>query len=113
MDYKTLKEQYTEVLEKRTAVSKTFDKGNKSYTLVASRKPIHYTDEDGKFQEIDLNIVDGKIEKNFYKIELLTDCIGYSIVSRQDNSRIDVKLRKIGIKDIEYSTPTISGNKAY
>lgn len=112
MEFNELKQQYNEVISKRSDFSKTFDKGGGKYTLAASRTPIHYKDDKGEFHEIDMNIVDGKIEKNIYKVDLLTDSIGYSIVSRKDDSRIDVKLKSIGSKLIDYKEPTIEGNRA-
>ena len=115
MDYELVKIEFDikqEVTNLRSKHSKTFYKGDNKYTLVSSQTPLHYEDEEGKLRDIDLEIVDGKIVDNIYKVDLLTDKIGYSAVSRKDNGRIDVRLEKSGDIDIPYFTPTISGNKA-
>lgn len=102
---------YDEVLSRRTEFAKTFDKGDNKFQLVADINPIHYEDS-GFWEDIDMTIVDGKVDKNIYKLELLTDAIGYSAVARKDNSRIDVRLKAIGGIDILYSEPTIDRNIA-
>lgn len=109
MDYNTL---HNELKELRTETSKTFVQDNGEYLLAVSRMPVHYMDDDGKWRNVDLNIEDGELKKGIYKASLLTNDIGYSIVSRKDNSRIDVKLYKISNKKIKYSEPTIEGNTA-
>jgi len=64
LDYKKLQLQYEEVIELREEGAKTFDRGDGKFTLAASRTPIHYKDDEGLYQDIDLNIVNGKIDKN-------------------------------------------------
>ena len=112
MDFKQI--QGVEVLDKRQEKSKTFDKGNGKFTLISSQTPLHYFDSTSNtFEDIDLTIdpLTKKLEKNIYKLELTEDKIGYSIVNRKDNSRIDVKLSKIGNNEIPYSEPVIQENR--
>ncbi len=106
------KKKYLEVKEKRSGFSKTFDKGNGFHVLVATQSPLHWKDKNNNFQEIDCTIENGEVGKTVYTATLLTDVIGYSIIADEDNSRIDVKLDKIGNKEITYVSPTIDGNKA-
>ncbi len=106
------KEQYSEVKEKRSGFSKTFDRGNGSYTTIVTQYPLHWQDSNSNFQEIDCIIKNGKVKKTVYTAILLTDTIGYSIVADEDSSRIDVKVNKIGDEEITYVSPTIEDNKA-
>ena len=101
-----------EIKAKRTAHSKTFYHGNGKYTLAANRAPMHYEDAEGNWRTIDMSIQDGIIDRNVFRAELLTDAIGYSVTSKVDGGRIDVKLCKIGNVPIPYSTPVIEGRFA-
>ena len=111
MDYKTIKETYQEVKELRSERSKTFLKPDGNFCLVASRTPYHYHDGN-RFREIDCTVDVDKVERTVYKARLLKDKIGYSFIYREDESRIDVRLDKIGGVDVDYVDPIIEGNKA-
>ncbi len=49
-----------ELLEKRTAMSKTFDNGNGTFTLQTSTSPIHYQDTRSSWQEVNASVVSQK-----------------------------------------------------
>ena len=52
-------------------------------------------------------------DKTVYTAKLLTSNIGYSIVSKEDGCRVDVKLIRIGdVENIPYTKPKYSENKA-
>ena len=51
----------TEVINKRTIFSKTYDNGNNNFTLVKGLDPIHYL-EDGEHKNIDLTFEVNSIE---------------------------------------------------
>jgi len=100
-----------EILELRGTNSKTYLLDNGQNQLQGFKDPIHY-EKDGKLYDIDTNIQDGKVEHTPYIGTMLTDKIGLSIIKKADNKRIDVKLHKIGDKEIKYSLPLIEGNTA-
>jgi len=50
--HSTLQKGAIEILEKRTAVSKTYRNPDGSYTARISNTPIHYKDANGNWQEI-------------------------------------------------------------
>lgn len=91
--------------------TKVYDRGENKYRLICTQEPQHWKDE-GSWHDIDMTIVNGRMDKNVYTLEFLTTDIGYSVVSRQDGSRIDVKLKSIGSKTIPYSKPVFEGNIA-
>jgi len=45
-----------ELVEKRTLTSKTFDNGDGTYTTIISTAPMHYLDDEGRWQDIDTEI---------------------------------------------------------
>ena len=102
-----------ELKHRRTANSKHYWHGSDNFTMVASKQPMHWEDEDGNLHDVDCSIIDGRVDKTFYKAELLTDKIGYRVYARKDNSKIDMILDKIDGVYIPYTIyTTISGNKA-
>jgi len=100
-----------EILELRGTNSKTYLLDNGQNQLQGFKNPIHY-EKNGKLYDIDTNIQDGRVEHTPYIGTMLTDKIGLSIIKKADNKRIDVKLHKIGDKEIKYSLPLIEGNTA-
>ena len=68
--------EYPELVEERTLYAKVYDLGGKRRRMVASQQPIHYEDEDGKFQDIDTTIVDGRVHKCPYDVSL--QGVGYA-----------------------------------
>lgn len=100
-----------EILELRGTNSKTYLLDNGQNQLQGFKNPVHY-EKDGKLLDIDTNIQDGKVEHTPYIGTMLTDKIGLSIIKKADNKRIDVKLHKIGDKEIKYTLPLIEGNIA-
>ena len=47
-----------ELKNKRTYTTKHFDKGDGSFVIEAFNKPVHYKDENGQLQDVDLTIID-------------------------------------------------------
>lgn len=47
----------TEIVEKRDLYTKHYDKGNGVVKAIIESKPVHYKNQDGKFKNIDTNIV--------------------------------------------------------
>jgi len=82
--------------------TKVFEKLGKEgeYQLVGYDNPVHYKDEDGKFQDIDLTVIDGRVEKAPYIAELMTDKIGLSMTFRDTGQRVDMILH-----DYPYKKP--------
>ena len=102
-----------ELKNMRSLFSKTYLMDDESHLLTSSRRPLHYTDKDGKFRNIDTKIKYRKVDKTVYTAKLLTSNIGYSIVSKEDGCRVDVKLIRIGdVENIPYTKPKYSENKA-
>lgn len=100
-----------ELAEKRTLHSKTHDLGNGQHRLTASMIPMHYEDN-GQLLDIDMNIQNGVVNSGLYKVELMTDKIGFHAIDRGSGKKISVSLGKIGNDSIAYSTPTIDAHKA-
>jgi len=100
------KENPTEIIEKRTKYSKTFDIGGNQKRLVVKNRPVHYQDEEGKYQDISTEILNGKVDKCEYNIELLKDKIGYRGI---DPNGKKIELELVGVN---YKIPKIEGNRA-
>lgn len=94
-----------EIVEERTLFAKVYDRGGGRRRMVASQTPIHWQDEDGKFQDIDTTIEDGKVWKCSYEAELLKGAVGYR--------GTDPKGGPMGIELLaDYVEPEIEGNRA-
>ena len=100
-----------EIAEKRTLHSKTHDLENGQHRLTASMIPMHYEDN-GQLLDIDMTIQNGVVNSGLYKVELMTDKIGFRAIDRGSGKKISVSLGKIGNDSINYSTPTIDEHKA-
>lgn len=100
-----------ELTEKRTLHSKTHDLGGGKFRLTASMIPMHY-EENGQLLDIDMTIQNGVVNSGLYKVELMTDKIGFHAIDRGTNKRISVNLSKIGNQNVPYAVPTMEGNKA-
>ncbi len=100
-----------EIEELRGTNSKTYLLDNGQNQLQGFKDPIHY-EKGGKLYDIDTNIQDGKVDHTPYTGIILTDKIGLSIIKKKDNKRIDIKLHKIGDKEVKYTLPLIEGNTA-
>lgn len=100
-----------ELTQKRTLHSKTHDLGNGQYRLTASMIPMHY-EENGALHDIDMTIQNGVVNSGIYKVELLTDKIGFRAIDRGTNKTITVSIGKIGNQSVAYSAPQIDVNKA-
>ena len=101
----------TEIIEKRTLHSKTHDLGNGQHRLVASMIPMHY-EENGTLHDIDMTIQNGVVNSGLYKVELLTNKIGFKAIDRATGKTITVSLGKVGNHSIPYEAPTVEGNRA-
>lgn len=100
-----------ELKELRGTHSRTYLLDNGDRQLQGFKDPIYY-EKSGEYYDIDTNIQDGKVECTPYIGTLFDNCIGFSIIKKENNQRIDVKLRKIGDKEIKYTLPLINGNTA-
>lgn len=80
-----------EVVEKRTERGKTFDLGGGYFHLSQSIGPVHYKDENGDWQEIDLSFrfveaAEGavwRMDKAAYICDVFTDRVGWRHTSRE------------------------------
>lgn len=99
-----------EVVEKRTERSKTFSLGPNTFHLSQSIGPVHYKDENGDWQEIDLSFRAAETEaglvyrmdKAAYIAEVFTDRVGWRHTSREGWWR-QVELLAIDGRPVEYS----------
>lgn len=98
-------EDIVEIVEERTLFAKIYDLGGDRRRMVASRSPIHYQDEDGKFQDIDMDIEDGRVCKCSYDMSIYGDKLGYH-GKAPDGTDIEMEL------ETEWKTPKIEGNVA-
>lgn len=77
---------YPEVLRRRNLVSKTYDLGSGQFRLMQSMGPIHYQEDDGSWQEIDLTPEDRgdhwRIERGLYRLTIWKDAPGIEYESR-------------------------------
>lgn len=98
-----------EVVEKRTERSKTFSIGPNTFHLSQSIGPVHYKDENGDWQEIDLTFraaeTEGglvyRMDKAAYIAEVFTDRVGWRHTSREGWWR-QVELLAIDGRPVEY-----------
>lgn len=98
-----------EVVEKRTERSKTFSIGPNTFHLSQSIGPVHYKDENGDWQEIDLSFRAAETEaglvyrmdKAAYIAEVFTDRVGWRHTSREGWWR-QVELVAIDGRPVEY-----------
>jgi len=92
---------------KRTEYGKVFDLGNGQKHLSQSIAPIHYQDETGEWQEIDLSIRFDEdrdafvMDKAAYTLEALTTGVGWRHVSRR-GGWMQCELMDIDGKLVEY-----------
>lgn len=100
-----------ELTQKRTLHSKTHDLGNGRFRLTASMIPMHY-EENGQLLDIDMTIQNGVVNSGIYKVELMTNKIGFHAIDRASGKKISVSLGKIGNQSVAYASPVIEGNKA-
>jgi len=92
-----------ELIFRRTLTSKHFFLENRKHKAVTSIGRIHY-EKGGKIEDIDLRIREenGKkvVRKAPYDIEIYTDKVGYSYVSKK-GGRVDVELVEVGGQAID------------
>ena len=100
-----------ELTQKRTLHSKTHDLGEGKMRLTASMIPMHYEDN-GQLLDIDMTIQNGVVNSGLYKVELMTDKIGFHAIDRGSGKKISVSLGKIGNQSVAYASPVLDGNKA-
>lgn len=98
-----------EVVEKRTERSKTFSIGPNTFHLSQGIGPVHYKDENGDWQEIDLSFRAAETEaglvyrmdKAAYIAEVFTDRVGWRHTSREGWWR-QVELVAIDGRPVDY-----------
>ena len=92
-----------EIINKRAECRKIWDIGGGKHRMVVGLGMVHYkndyTNKTESWKEIDLTLEpDGTCNKAPYTIQVFTDRVGFSYVSKR-GGRIDVELDKIGGKD--------------
>lgn len=115
-----------ELLEKRTATSKTFDNGNGTHTLQMSTSPIHYQDARGSWQEVNTSVVS---QKGPYEWGCTTNGLKSFFSSSSSGVRVETQpdfwlnLRPNGLflqfsdgvvekyEDCKVVSPEVNGNK--
>ena len=100
-----------EVKQLRTQFSKTFELPDGKFNLKSYLYPVHYKTDENEFEEIDTTVENGSVTKTCYIGSALTNEIGYSIISKKDGSRIDVKLLTADNKNIPYKQSRYENNK--
>lgn len=101
-----------EKIEWRGLDSKVFEKLGQpgEYQLIGYEQPVHWMDTEGKLQDIDLNIVDNKVDKCCYIAEIMTDNFGLKMQYRDTGQKFEIILKDIdGIK-IRGRTPDVITN---
>ena len=101
-----------EKIEWRGLDSKVYEKLGQpgEYQLIGFEQPVHWLDTKGKLQDIDLNIVDNKVDKCCYIAEIMTDNFGLKIQYRDTGQKFEIILKDIdGIK-IRGRTPDVITN---
>jgi len=93
-----------ELLHKRTENSKLFDLENGEKQLRVKMTPYHYRDANGDWQDCDCSVVNGKMEKAPYKIQLYTDKVGYYGVDPNG------KTIELELENVTYKEPVVNGN---
>lgn len=97
----------TEIINRKNAVSKTFQTGQNQYSVVINRAPVHYKDSNGNWQDINLSIIqnkDGTLTMSTapYSIKIFTDRVGYSYTDA-DGSTFSMELVQINGQPINNS----------
>jgi len=92
-----------EILEARTRTAKTFDLGGRRKRLVVNTSNIHYKDDEGKLQDIDCSVEDGRVCRCDYDVSLLDGKVGYA--------GTDPKGKRIELELLDaQAEPIIEGN---
>lgn len=111
-DFKKKEENKIELLHYRTENSKTYQIDDSNFQLLATIDPLHYKDELGQWQDIDLNIKNNAVVKAGYNAHLLENNFGYKIKHNDDKLGFVVTLATIGGVTPKYFAPQIEANKA-
>lgn len=99
-----------EVVEKRTEFGKTWDLGGGTYHMSTSIGPVHYKDEQGRWQEIDLTLkaveTEGgliyRMDKAAYTVEIMPDRVAWRYMSRAGGF-LDMELLTVNGEPVDYS----------
>ncbi len=90
-----------EKIEWRGIDSKVYEKIGQpgQYQLVGFEGPVHWLDTEGKLQDIDLTIKDGKVDQCCYIAEIMKDNFGLKIQYRDTMQKFEIIIKDIdGIK---------------
>lgn len=92
-----------EIIAQRTENSKTFYLGDNKYSLDSNIEAIHYKenykDERSPWLDIDTTIVDGRVSKAPYDLEVyLTGSPGFRVTSKQSGA-YDIRLKEARVSD--------------
>ncbi len=102
-----------EVVELRGEYTKTYDLGNGQFQLKAWKEQIYYKNRKGELKEIDPNIDGDTVKKAPYVAHLTKDKIGFTLKKKKTKEQIEVRLERLGDKEISYQLPLLEGNKAF
>ncbi len=100
-----------EVLNFRTQHSKTFYRGGK-FHLRSCLYPLHFKTPDGAWEDIDMDIRNGKVTQGVYDAELMPDGYGYTIKHKDDTEGFTIRLKTLGGEEPVFKEPKIKGNEA-
>ncbi len=104
-----------EIIEKRQENSKTYYLGNGKYSIIASQSPIHYKDNYSssleQWKDIDLTIVNGKIDKAPYILVIDYDNLSINMQDKRTGDTVNLKLTGIPPGQLKKVTPYISKGK--
>ena len=94
-----------EIKSKRKEDKKTFENPvTKVKTLVSGGGACHYKDDAGELQEMELTFQpDGSCVTAPYKIQVLTDRVGYTYTSRLTGGQVEIELVNFGDSPPDYS----------
>ncbi len=102
-----------EVQELRGENSKTYEMDNGQFQLRGWKEAIHYKNKLGQLKEIDTNIDIDTVKKAPYMAHLTKDKIGFTLKRKNDKQEIEIRLERLGDKEISYQLPLIEGNTAF
>lgn len=95
-----------ELKELRTSHAKTFDMGGGRRQIRASFLQKHI-EKNGKFEDVDTTIKNGKIRDGIYHADILKKSIGFKSIDRKTGNGLTVE-----VAGAKYFEPEINGNSA-
>ncbi len=102
-----------EVQKLRGVNSKTYEMDNGQFQLRGWKEAIHYENKLGQLKEIDTNIDVDTVKKTPYVAHLTKDKIGFTLKKKSTKEQVEVRLERLGDKEISYQLPLIERNTAF